>query len=137
MPDDTKRTVDLDRTVAQVTKLPRVPAPENARIRGRRLHYHHQEDVRDKIDSVLIVKKLTDHINGKNDLTPTQVASAKILLDRTVATLTATEITKVDALPAEADLLSAIQRIILSNPMLLSTLQQHMPQLIGSGTTDK
>ena len=58
-----------------------------------RLKPHHQDDVRAKIKVGNIIDRLEKHINGEIELSATQVTSAKILLDKTVASLSSTELT--------------------------------------------
>jgi hypothetical protein len=50
-----------------------------------RLRKTHQEDVRKKIQVAGIINKLQQHLNGEVELSKTQVASAKILLDKTMS----------------------------------------------------
>lgn len=57
-----------------------------------RLRPHHQDDVRAKIKVGNIIDRLEKHINGEIDLSATQVTSARILLDKTVASLSSTEL---------------------------------------------
>ena len=54
---------------------------------ARKLLIHHQEDVRRKIQASNIVTRLQQHINGEVEMSATQVAAAKILLDKSVASL--------------------------------------------------
>ena len=51
--------------------------------RGR----HYIQRTRDRIESTAIIKKLHQHVMGEIDMTPSQIASAKLLLDRTVPPL--------------------------------------------------
>ena len=51
--------------------------------RGR----HYLQRTRDRIESTAIIKKLHQHVMGEIDMTPSQIASAKLLLDRTVPPL--------------------------------------------------
>jgi hypothetical protein len=48
--------------------------------------------VRERIDTSMIVKKLTGHINGEGEMSQTQIQAARILLDRTVPVLKAIEV---------------------------------------------
>lgn len=41
-----------------------------------------QEEVREKIKTTLLINKLQNHIDGKLELSPTQISAAKILLDK-------------------------------------------------------
>lgn len=56
--------------------------------RGKHLQYHaHNEQARARIQSSLIIKRLTDHINGDVELSPTQVTAAQILLRKVMPDL--------------------------------------------------
>lgn len=57
-----------------------------------RLRARHQDDVRAKIGVSKIVGRLEQHVHGLIELSPTQVQSARILLDKSLASLTATEV---------------------------------------------
>lgn len=57
-----------------------------------RLNLRHQDMVRAKIKTSVIVDRLVKHIDGKIELSTTQVQAARILLDRTIPTLTSTEL---------------------------------------------
>ncbi len=50
-----------------------------------RLRLKHQDDVRQKIQASHIIRRLCDHVEGKIELSPTQVQSARILLDKSVS----------------------------------------------------
>jgi hypothetical protein len=50
-----------------------------------RLNRRHQDLVRDKIKVGNIIDRLEKHISGEIELSPTQVSSAKILLDKTIS----------------------------------------------------
>jgi hypothetical protein len=52
-----------------------------------RLHPRHSEQVRAKIQASVIVSRLHGHVMGKIDMTPSQVAAANSLLDRSVPKL--------------------------------------------------
>jgi hypothetical protein len=52
---------------------------------AERMRKSHQEDVRKKIQVSQIFNRLQDHLDGKVELTSTQVQSAKILLDKSVS----------------------------------------------------
>lgn len=56
-----------------------------------RLRPRHQEDVRSKIKVSNIIDRLEKHVDGLIELSPTQVTSARILLDKSLASLVATE----------------------------------------------
>lgn len=57
-----------------------------------RLRARHQDDIRAKIGVSKIVGRLEQHVYGLIELSPTQVQSARILLDKSLASLTATEV---------------------------------------------
>lgn len=50
-----------------------------------RLNPRHQELVRAKIRSSCIIKALDEHLHGSRELSSSQVASAKILLDKSIS----------------------------------------------------
>jgi len=52
---------------------------------AKRLNTRHQEMVREKIRASCIIKALDEHLHGKRDMLPSQVAAAKILLDKSVS----------------------------------------------------
>ncbi len=57
-----------------------------------RLNNRHQAMVRDKIQSSQLINRLQNHADGKVELTATQVQSIRILLDKALPNLQATEI---------------------------------------------
>jgi hypothetical protein len=50
-----------------------------------RLNRRHQDLVREKIKVGMIIDRLEKAVSGEIELTPTQVQSAKILLDKTIS----------------------------------------------------
>lgn len=54
-----------------------------------RLRLHHQEDVRRKIQASQLITRLQAHINGKIQLTATQVKGIEILLSKSLPSLQA------------------------------------------------
>lgn len=50
-----------------------------------RLQPRHQEHVREKIKVSNIIDRLEKHVNGLIELTPAQVSSAKLLLDKSIS----------------------------------------------------
>jgi hypothetical protein len=50
-----------------------------------RLNRRHQDLVREKIKTSNIIARLEQHIAGEIELSPTQVSSAKILLDKSIS----------------------------------------------------
>lgn len=52
-----------------------------------RLSKHHSDVVRAKIQASVIIDRLQKHIKGELELSPTQIAAANSLLDRSVAKL--------------------------------------------------
>lgn len=53
---------------------------------------HQTEACREKIRTTQLINRLQKHINGKLDLSPTQVRGIEILLNKTLANLQATEV---------------------------------------------
>jgi hypothetical protein len=70
----------------------------------------------------MILSRLQDHIDGKSDLSPTQASAAKTLLDRAMPTLTAVEMTQVEELPTERDIIGSIKALLARNPELKQAL---------------
>lgn len=66
-----------------------------------RLNRLHQDSVREKIKVSNIIDRLEKHVAGEIELTPAQVTSARVLLDKSLASLTATELTGKDGGPVE------------------------------------
>lgn len=58
-----------------------------------RLNPHHAELVRQKIQASVLVDRLHKHVMGKVKMSPTQVAAATALLDRSVAKLSQIQMT--------------------------------------------
>ena len=50
-----------------------------------RLRLKHQDDVRAKIKISNIITRLQKHVDGQIEMTPAQVTSAKILLDKSIS----------------------------------------------------
>lgn len=50
-----------------------------------RLNNRHQDLVRAKIKTSCVLKALQEHLDGDRKLSPTQIASAKILLDKSLS----------------------------------------------------
>lgn len=50
-----------------------------------RLNKRHQDSVREKIKIGNIIDRLEKHVAGEIEMTPSQVASARILLDKTIS----------------------------------------------------
>ena len=65
----------------------------NARSMAARYTKHQTEACREKIRTTQLINRLQKHINGKLDLSPTQVRGIEILLNKTLANLSATELT--------------------------------------------
>ena len=64
-----------------------------ANKRGQRYTLHQTDACRAKIKTTQLVNRLTAHAMGELELTNTQVRSIEILLNKTLANLTAAEIT--------------------------------------------
>lgn len=58
-----------------------------------RLNPRHQQFVRDKIKARRIVEELQKHIDGEREMSSTQIRAAQILLDKSVPSLQAMELT--------------------------------------------
>lgn len=52
---------------------------------ARTLRPRHQEDIKAKIKVSMIINRLQDNLEGKIELTPSQIQSARILLDKTMS----------------------------------------------------
>jgi hypothetical protein len=50
------------------------------------------QKARDRIKASLIINKLVAHVNGENDLTPTQVRAASILLNKVLPDVKSVEV---------------------------------------------
>jgi len=59
---------------------------------GRKMGTRHQDDVRAKIQTSNIIHRLTQGFNGEVELTTQQINIAKTLLDKSLPSLIATEI---------------------------------------------
>lgn len=59
---------------------------------ARTLRPRHQDEIRQKIQTTQIINRLHKAIDGEVELTSTQVSCAKILLDKSLPNLQATEI---------------------------------------------
>lgn len=60
---------------------------------GRKRGFRHPEEVREKIQASNLINRLADHIDGKTKMTTTQVNAAKVLLNKILPDLKATELT--------------------------------------------
>lgn len=73
----------------------RVPSPEREEKQsgpvGKRLKPHHQEDIKLKIKTTQIIRRLQKHIDGKLELSATQVSAAQTLLRKVIPDLASTE----------------------------------------------
>lgn len=49
-----------------------------------RLNKRHQDMVVAKIQTSQLFRRLQDHVDGKNKMSPTQIQAAKILIDKSV-----------------------------------------------------
>ncbi|HEU4804992.1 MAG TPA: hypothetical protein VFS91_04170 [Nitrobacter sp.] len=58
---------------------------------AERLRKMHQESVRTKIQTSQLINRLSDHVLGSVELSPTQVRSAEVLLRKTLPDLSAVE----------------------------------------------
>ena len=60
--------------------------------RGRPMNKLHQDDVRSKIQASQLINRLTDHVHGDVEMTPTQLRAAEILLKKSLPDLSSIEI---------------------------------------------
>lgn len=75
---------------------------------AKRLNPRHQDMVREKIKTSCIIKMLYEHLEGKRELTKTQVASAKVLLDKSLSNApTITHVSGADGGPLEVSWLGS------------------------------
>lgn len=75
-----------------------------------RLNPRHQDMVRAKIQASVIINRLQKHIAGKVDMSASQVTAARILLDKTLPNLQATELTGQDGGPVQVNILDPTRR---------------------------
>lgn len=52
---------------------------------ARKLRTRHQDDIRAKIQASVVIERLTRHVKGELELSPAQVSSAKVLLDKSLS----------------------------------------------------
>lgn len=90
------------------------------------LRGYRRERVISQIQTSTIVNKLQQHIEdpAQTPLTDTQIRSAKILLDRTLPTLQAAEITNIDENDklSEGEIVAKLDALIASKPEILDIL---------------
>ena len=67
-------------------------AKKKARSNARTVKIRHDENTRAKIQVAQLVKYLQEHVDGKRKMENTQIAAAKILLDKTLPNLAQTDI---------------------------------------------
>lgn len=60
--------------------------------RGRPIGKLHQADVRSKIQASQLINRLTDHVLGGLEMSPTQVRAAEVLLRKSIPDLSAVEL---------------------------------------------
>jgi hypothetical protein len=87
------------------------------------------ERTRQRIKTSMLVNRLSDHVLNGADMSPTQIRAAEILLNKTLANLTATELvgsvaTYVARLPEPAHDAAAWLASV-DKPMLSATSVQH------------
>lgn len=77
-----------------------------------------------QIQTSTLVNFLQSHASGTRDLTDTQIRAIKILLDRTLPTLAATEITHVDENDklSEGEIVAKLDALLAKNPELLDKI---------------
>ena len=96
------------------------------RRKGRPLLKHHQEDVKAKIGTGLILKRLENHVIGKLELSATQIQAAHILLRKTIPDLSSIEQVTInpDNTLTEQEIKDRIAALVSNNPALLEQLKQ-------------
>ncbi len=57
-----------------------------------RKHLSHDQKTRERIQTSQLINRLQSHVNGDVELTPAQVASAKILLGKSLPDLSAVQL---------------------------------------------
>ena len=98
----------------------------------RQLTRSHGDSARQAIRVGMILKRLQDHIEGKQELSNTQALAAKTLLDRALPTLTSVELVTSEELPAEGELIGRILSILAANPSLRQRLIDVLVPVIPS-----
>ncbi len=78
-----------------------------------RLRAYHQDEIRTKIQASQLVNRLTDHVFGKVEMSPTQVRAAEVLLKKSVPDLSAVELSGDDANPVAVKMIE--RRIVHSD----------------------
>jgi len=63
-----------------------------AKSHAKTVKIRNDESTRAKIQATVIVKLLQEHVLGNRDMTTTQIAAAKILMDKTLPNLAQTDI---------------------------------------------
>lgn len=63
---------------------------------ARTLRPKHSDEVRSKIQASQLINRLSDHVNGKVELSSTQVKAAEILLKKSIPDLSSVEMTGKD-----------------------------------------
>jgi hypothetical protein len=56
---------------------------------------------RDRIDAAMLLKRLTEHVVGTTEMSPSQISAAKILLNKVAPDLKAIELTGADGGPVQ------------------------------------
>lgn len=87
---------------------------------------------KDKVRAELVAARLYSHVNGKIKLNSSQVASAKVLVDKGKPSLQAVEQTVIEsaATRSEADLLADIRRLVETYPELVRSFLPPEGQVI-------
>ena len=52
-----------------------------------RLRKNHQEEIRTKIQASVLVNRLMGHVEGKNQMSPSQIRAAEVLLNKSLPNL--------------------------------------------------
>ena len=97
------------------------------------------EEHRARINSGKIIATFQKAADGKIDLTATQIAAGKALLDKSLATLTAVESTHIDpaATRSEAELYADLKALVASHGDLLArAIAEHAREQSGATPVD-
>jgi hypothetical protein len=80
------------------------------------------ENVRAAIKVGNIINRLQKAAMGEVEMTPTQLNAAKLLLDKTLPSLCATEISQPEPQRTREELVETLQSMVRANPELLDVL---------------
>ena len=93
---------------------------------------------RDRVRAEVLADRLEKHVNGKVDLSPTQVQAAKILIDKGKPSLQAIEQTNSEEPPTEQEIMAQLHSL-LANPGTRAQLQAMLdgaPKLVTDSQSE-